>query len=80
MAKSLEKETGGGAGMNVLSLLSRSNAADAEIRAEMSRLDVRSVGCPLEGALDELRESKLPRSRVVLLRACVEALHLEEYP
>jgi hypothetical protein len=66
--------------MNVLSLISRSNEADAEIRAEISRLDVRHVGWPLEGALDELREPKLPMARAVLLRACVEKLRLEEHP
>ena len=67
-------------GMNVLSLISRSNEAAAEVCAEISRLDVRHVGWPLEGALDELREPKLPMARAVLLRACVEKLRLEEHP
>lgn len=66
--------------MNVLSLISRSNEADAEIRAEICRLGERHVGWPLEGALDELREPDLPRARAVLLRACVEKMRLEEHP
>lgn len=65
--------------MNVLSLISRSNEADAEVRAEICRLGVRHVGWPLEGALDELREPDLPRARAVLLRVCVEKMRLEEY-
>jgi hypothetical protein len=64
--------------VNLLSLIFRSNQADAEIRAEIWRLGVRHVGWPLEGALDELREPKLPMSRAVLLRACVEKMRLEE--
>jgi hypothetical protein len=64
--------------MNLLSMIFKPAAADAEIRAEIWRLGVRHVGWPLEGALAELREPNLSMDRTVLLRACVEKLRLQQ--
>lgn len=54
--------------------------AEAEVDAAINWLDVRHVGWPLEGALDELREPNLSPARAALLRACVEKMRLEEHP
>ena len=60
--------------MNLLAMIFKPAAADAEVRAEIWKLGVRHVGWPLEGALKELREPNLSMARTVLLRACVEKL------
>ena len=63
--------------MNLLTLIFKPAAADAEVRAEIWKLGVRHVGWPLEGALEELREPNLSMERTVLLRACVDKLRLQ---
>jgi hypothetical protein len=65
--------------MNLLAMIFRPAAAEAEVRAEIWRLGVRHVGWPLEGARKELREPGVSMERAVLLRACVEKLKLEEH-
>ena len=66
--------------MNVLSMIFRPRATDAAIRAEIWQLGVRHNGWPLEGAVNELRESGLSMTRTVLLRACVDRLKETQTP
>ena len=62
--------------MKLLTAFFRPSVAPEEIRTEIWRLGVRHVGWPLEGALAELKDPRLPVDRAVLLRACVEKLRM----
>jgi len=60
--------------LNVLSWFRADRVSEAEVRAEIWRLGARSLGQPLEGAIEELKDPGLPAHRAVLLRACVRKL------
>jgi len=48
--------------------------SEAEVRAEIWSLGTRHLGCPLQGALNELKGANLAPARAQLLRACVREL------
>lgn len=48
--------------------------SDQDVRTEIWRLGGRHLGEPLAGALAELNDPQIPRSRAELLRACVRKL------
>ena len=60
--------------MTLLDWLNRLGPSAAEIRAEVWNLGVRHQGEALEGALSELRTSRVTGDRAALLRACVAQL------
>jgi hypothetical protein len=61
-------------GVSLFSWLGSVAVSDQEVRSEIWRLGGRHLGFPLEGALKELNDPQIPRSRAELLRACVRKL------
>jgi hypothetical protein len=60
--------------VGLFSWLSALAPSAAEIRAEVWKLGVRYRGEPLQGALQELKDSSISPGRTALLRACVQEL------
>jgi hypothetical protein len=60
--------------MNLFGWLFHPEVSPAAVRAEIWSLGGRHLGAPLEGALAELKEPGLSRSRSELLRAVVQQL------
>jgi hypothetical protein len=55
-------------------IAAETSVSEADVTAEIWRLGTRHLGCPLEGALEELKDPDLPAARAALLRACVRQL------